>query len=152
MADLGETWSQVSEAAGAVETAARTYQQAKEDSSRSEAERLQASSEYRQATKRLYEALRSAKMQEHDGLWNEVTEAVQQAQAAGRTFLSQKHNFALPESELAQTKEAYAQAKSRLASLLVDLKIVPPSETAIPEAEPSGPTGEVSESGATEEG
>ena len=83
MADLGETWSEVAQAAGAAEAAARTYQQAKDDPARSEEERLQARSEYKQATTRLYEALRSAKVEEHDGLWNEVMDAVQRAQELG---------------------------------------------------------------------
>lgn len=139
MADLGETWSEVTEAAGATEAAARTYQQAKEDPSRAEEERLQARSEYKQATKRLYEALREAKVQEHDGLWSEVMDAVQRAQAAGHIFLSQKHDPRLPESERLTAKEAYVQAKSRLVSLLGELKIVAAPETAEPKDEVSEP-------------
>ena len=134
MADLGDTWNEVAEAAAAAQEAARSYQQVREDPARSEDERAQARNEYKNATKRLYEALREAKVQEHDGLWSEVLEAAQHAQAAGHSFFSQKHDLGLSESERAQIKEAYAKAKGRLISLLVELKIVPPAEAAIPEA------------------
>jgi chromosome segregation ATPase len=133
MADLGDTWNEVAEAAGAAQEAARTYQQLREDPARAEDERGQARNEYKNATKRLYEALREAKVQEHDGLWSEVLEAVEHAQAAGHTFFSSKHDLDRSEAERAQVKEAYAQAKGRLISLLVELKIVPPPEAAVPE-------------------
>ena len=134
MADLGDTWNEVAEAAGAAQAAARTYQQLREDPACLEDERVQARNEYKNATKHLYEALREAKVREHDGLWSEVLEAVQHAQAAGHTFFSSKHDLERSEPEQAQLKEAYAKAKSRLTSLLVELKIVPPPEAAVPEA------------------
>ena len=133
MADLGDIWNEVAEAAGAAQAAARTYQQLREDPARLEDERGQARNEYRQATKRVYKTLREAKLQEHDGLWSEVLEAVEHAQTAGHTFFSLKHDPGRPESERAQVKEAYAQAKGRLTSLLVELKVVPPPEAAVPE-------------------
>ena len=55
------------------------------------------------------------------------------AQVAGHPFFSSKHDLERPESKRAETKEAYAKAKSRLTSLLVELKIVPPPEDAVPE-------------------
>ena len=157
MANLGDSWNEVAEAAGAAQAAARTYQQAKEDPARLEDERVQARNEYKNATKRLYEALREAKVQEHDGLWSEVLEAVQHAQAAGHTFFSSKHDLERSEPERAQAKEAYAKAKSRLTSLLVELKIVPPPEAAVPEAgrkeaEVAEAPEEVFEPAASEEG
>ena len=141
-ADLGETWKEVAEAAGGAEAAARTYQQAKDDPARSEEERLQARNEYKRATKRLYEALRTAKIQEHDGLWNEVMDAVQRAQAAGHAFFSVKHDFRLSDPERREAKEAYAKAKNRLVVLLAELKIVLPPEAIAPIAagEEPGPT------------
>jgi len=139
MADLGETWRGVTEAAGAAEAAARTYQQAKDDPSRSEEERLQARNEYKQATKRLDEALRTVKVQEHDGLWSEVMDAAQRAQTAGHAFFSLKHDLERPESERTQAKEAYAQAKNRVASLMVELKIMPTPEAAVSEEDAREP-------------
>ena len=156
-ADLGETWSQVAGAAGAAETTARTYQQAKDDPARSEEERLQARNEYRQATTRLYEALRTAKIQEHDGLWNEVMDAVQRAQIAGHTFFSLKHDFHSSDSERREAKEAYAKAKSRLVVLLAELKIAVPPEAITPTAEgqepgPAEPSEQTPEPAISEEG
>ena len=157
MADLGDTWNEVAEAAGAAQEAARTYQQLREDPARAEDERVQARNEYRQATKRVYKTLREAKLQEHDGLWSEVREAVERAQAAGHTFFSLKHDLERSEAERAQVKEAYAQAKGRLIALLVELKVVPPPEAAVPEAgkeesEVAEAPEEVFEPAASEEG
>ena len=42
----------------------------------SPSDRAQAGNEYNNASERLYEALREAKLQEHDGLWSDVLEAV----------------------------------------------------------------------------
>ena len=157
-ADLGETWSQVAGAAGAAETTARTYQQAKDDPARSSEERLQARNEYRQATTRLYEALRTAKIQEHDGLWNEVMDAVQRAQIAGHTFFSPKARLPTPlDSERREAKEAYAKAKSRLVVLLAELKIAVPPEAITPTAEgqeprPAEPSEQTPEPAISEEG
>ena len=134
-ADLGETWKEVAQTAGAAEAAARTYQQAKDDPARSEEARLHARDEYKQATTRLYEALRTAKIQEHDGLWHEVMDAVQRAQVAGHAFFSAKHDFRLSDPERREAKEAYAKAKSRLVVLLAELKVVPPPEAIVPTAE-----------------
>ena len=139
MADLGETWNEVTEAAGAAQAAARTYQQLREDPARADDERVQARNEYKQATKRLYGALRDAKVHEHDGLWSEVLEAVEHAQAAGHTFFSLKHDPERSEPQRAQAKEAYATAKSRLTSLLIELKIVPPPEATAPKEERGEP-------------
>ena len=69
MANLGDTWNEVAEAAGAAQAAARTYQELREDPARLEDESVQARTEYKNATKRLYEALReTTKVCEHDGL------------------------------------------------------------------------------------
>ena len=157
MADLGDTWNEVAEAAGAAQEAARTFQQLREDPARAEDERGQARNEYRQATKRVYKTLREAKLQEHDGLWSEVLEAVEHAQAAGHTFFSLKHDLERSEAERAQAKEAYTKAKSWLTSLLVELKVVPPPEAAVPEegkkeSEVAETPEEVSEPAASEEG
>ncbi len=129
MANLGDTWNNVAEAASKAHEAARAYQQLRDDPTGSEDERALARSTYRIATKRLDESLREAKLQEHDGLWSEALEAVQQAQAAGRTFFAVKHQLGRSKSERAEAKEAYAGAKSRLRSLLVELDVVRPSET-----------------------
>jgi len=157
MADWGETWNKVAETACGAQEAARSYQQISEDPARSEDERVQAKNEYKQATKHLYEALRQAKVQEYDGLWNEVPEAAQHAQDAAHTFSSLKHDLERSESERIEVKEAYAKAKSQLAALLVELKIVPPPEAAVPEegkkeSEVAETPEEISEPAVSEEG
>jgi hypothetical protein len=69
----------------------------------------------------------------HDGLWNEVQEAVGHAQATGHTFFAMKRDPEHSKSERATAKEAYTKAKSQLTSLLSELKIVELSEPAAPE-------------------
>lgn len=124
-ADLGETWGEVARAASTAEASARAYQQARNDPAHSDADRLRARSEYKEATKRLHLALRTARAQEGDELWGEVIDAAQRAQAAGHTFFVVKHDPSRPKSERTNAREAYAQAKSRVASLMVELEIMP---------------------------
>lgn len=133
MVDLGETWGEVAQAAGAAEAAARTYQRAKDDPALSEEERIHARDQYKEAAKRLDGALRSAKVREQDGLWSEVMDAAQRAQTAGHAFLSAKHDLERPESERREAKKAYGRAKSRVASLVLELKITPTPEAAVSE-------------------
>ena len=133
MGDLGDRWSDVAAAASGAHEAARAYQQLRDDPARSEDERALARDTYKAATKRLCDTLREAKVQEHDGLWSEALEAVQQAQAAAHNFLAYKHYHGHSKSERTEAKRTYAHAKSRLRSLMVELEVVPPCEAAAPD-------------------
>jgi hypothetical protein len=135
MAELGDSWNDIVKAAQAAQEAASGYEQAKQDPERSESERSQAREEYKQARARAYQTLREARVREHDGLWSEVLEAVQHAQAAARTYVSAKHDPERSEPQWAAATEAYGKAKDRLLGLLAELKIVKPAEATAAEEE-----------------
>jgi hypothetical protein len=135
LTDLGETWTKVAEAARRAEEAARTYQRVREDPSTAEETRLQARDDHAQTTDRLHDALWVARVQEQDGLWSEVQDAAQRAQAAGQRLFSQRHELSSLGSERLEAEEAYTLAKSQLVSLFVQLQVVPQPEPIAPIAE-----------------